>query len=444
MTVHALPSHHFDIIVLDTNVLLLDAHSLLRFDAHCIIIPIEVVKELEELKEAGSLVGKQARTALTVLESLHAQAKLHYAVPDKNQQDVPPLAITTPERIGYSPTTVDNALINTCLYFIKKGFNTALCSQDMHLRLQATHKGIHTLAYARREEVTAETLAPVYKCFLPPKQLKLLTKGKVCEVIPPDASLIRNQFVRIMSESNSEVYRIFRYQGGSIYQEVSQDPILGVFEAKNPEQAMALDLLFDDDIKLVSLFGKAGCGKTFLTLLAALYKVLLDRAYRKIMITRPTISVGSDIGFLPGDVEEKLENWMLPIFDNISVITHTIRSNKVPVYCPTIDQMREDRLLVLQAITYIRGRSLPYQFLFIDEAQNLTLHEVKTLITRAGNGTKVIMTGDPDQIDTPRLTKQTNGLVIATQRFLGDPLFGAVHLEKSERSLLAQRAAELL
>jgi PhoH-like ATPase len=171
--------------------------------------------------------------------------------------------------------------------------------------------------------------------------------------------------------------------------------------------------------------------------------MLNERVYQRIMVTRPTVSLGPDIGFLPGDMDEKLENWMQPVFDNISMIIAGTKARKMSNFFSAEDLIK-NKQLVLQAITYMRGRSLPRQFLFVDEAQNLTPLEVKTLVTRAGIGTKVILAGDPEQIDTKALNYDNNGLMVTTKKFRGEPLFGVVHLKRSERSELAQRAADLL
>ena len=237
-------------------------------------------------------------------------------------------------------------------------------------------------------------------------------------------------------------------------------------EPRNPQQLMALDLLFDNNIQLVTLVGPAGTGKTFLALLAALHKLLIEHEYEKILVTRPVIPLGPDIGFLPGDIQEKLHSWMQPIYDNMDFITHSVNAaTHMAVYkeenekpksakfrhkkqqrdiIPSLDDLIKEGKLSLEAITYMRGRSIPYQFIFIDEVQNLTPHEVKTLISRVGEGSKIILAGDPYQIDSPYLDFVSNGLVVASARFKGQPLFGTVFLESSERSELSKLAGQLL
>ena len=231
---------------------------------------------------------------------------------------------------------------------------------------------------------------------------------------------------------------------------------------------MALDLLFDDNVQFVTLFGPAGTGKTFLALLAGLHKVLVEDAYEKILVSRPVVPLGRDIGYLPGTIEEKLRSWMLPIYDNMEFIVHSVHSgrhveevgheqennnkrkkkkrhdSREATGLRPLDELTHHGKLSLEAITYMRGRSIPYQFILIDEVQNLTPHEVKTLISRAGTGSKIILAGDPYQIDSPYLDFSSNGLVVTSERFKGQPVFGTVYLETSERSELSKLAGELL
>ena len=248
-------------------------------------------------------------------------------------------------------------------------------------------------------------------------------------------------------------------------------------EARNIQQLMALDLLLDDSVKLISLLGPAGTGKTFLALLAGLFKVTKEKMYSRFLISRPIVALGADIGYLPGDIKEKLKNWMMPIQDNLEFISSEIShregkdgkgeffdraqdrrkrrrhpavsddiSSKVLTKgrSPLIDRLEQRGILKLEAITYMRGRSIPNQFILIDEVQNLTPHEVKTVVSRAGEGTKMVLCGDPHQIDSPFLDFSTNGLTVTSEKFKAQSTFGTVYLEISERSELAKLAVELL
>lgn len=445
-----------DIAVLDTNVFLKDPYAALTIRAKKIIVPFSVLEELDTLKAMHGATGKHARETIHFFEALRLTGDLNAGVPLSNKPDAPQLQVihtesfllddNDPDMISSitEQTSADDMVIYTANYYHNKGQKTLLCTQDLNMRVKASLKGIDSKEYERKQtgsdlRTSIDTVAHVT---IPAKLLKELTNSRVHQIC--DASSMRqNQFVVAQSENNPENFRIFRYNGGTQFSEVGNKPILGPFSAQNIEQQMAADLLLDDNIQLVSLIGIAGTGKTFLILLAALRKILHEHVYSRILVTRPTISLGPDIGFLPGDMGEKLETWMQPVYDNISVIVKEIKNKKYPLHI-SAEKLLENDQLSLQAMTYMRGRSLPKQFVFVDEAQNLTPLEIKTLISRAGAGTKVVLAGDPEQIDNPKLTYENNGLMLATRRFYGQSIFGCVMLHKSERSILAQKAAELL
>jgi PhoH-like ATPase len=291
--------------------------------------------------------------------------------------------------------------------------------------------------------------------------------------VPPDLSqlveervLAPNEFVLAEAQHNPYNNRVFRYMGGKKFVPVADPVFPWPLKARNPQQLMALNLLLDPTVQLVCLFGPAGTGKTFLALLTGLYQVLIQEAYEKLLVSRPVVPLGRDIGYLPGTIEEKLRSWMLPVYDNMEYIAHAarmgrhfesiaedehhqkggkgrFRQERRGTSISLDDLIRSDKLS-LEAITYMRGRSIPYQFILIDEVQNLTPHEVKTLVSRVGDGSKMVLTGDPYQIDSPYLDFSSNGLVVTSERFKGQSVFGTVYLEKSERSQLAQLANDLL
>jgi PhoH-like ATPase len=210
----------------------------------------------------------------------------------------------------------------------------------------------------------------------------------------------------------------------------------------NMEQRCAIDLLLRDDIQLVTLIGPAGTGKTLLALACGMKKVFDENVYSRILVSRPIVPLGKDIGYLPGTKEEKLYHWMQPIYDNLEFLCSTTSGEANS--SAAMGFIMESKKIEMEAVTYIRGRSLPKMYMIIDEAQNLTPHEVKTIISRAGKGTKVILTGDPTQIDNPYLDKDTNGLTYAVSKFKNHKIFGHMFLEKTERSELASIAAEIL
>jgi len=430
---------NISVAVVDTNVFLKNPFAPFSLSAKIIAVPLQVLEELDALRDAPGLMGRNSRKTINIFESLRLRGDLFSGVPLTQSPQSPRLIITNLD--GCQALSADQALLKTAEYFHGQGQETLLCSQDITLRMHASQKGIASKEFTKTPFLLPHEIANIHTQTLPSGELKKLTNSRVLQSLSSPPSY-RNQFIKIASENNPENFRIFRFEGGETVHEVSNNPLFGKFCAKNSEQMMALDLLMDERIKLVSLIGIAGTGKTFLVLLAGLAQVLHHQRYRRIMVTRPTVALGPDIGFLPGDMNEKLESWMQPIFDNISIIGSGL--HKKHAHSVSTDELTKNNQLSMQALTYMRGRSLPQQYLFVDEAQNLTQLEVKTLITRAGHGTKVILSGDPDQIDTPHLSYDTNGLMVTTKKFKGDPLFGVVHLKTSERSALAARAAELL
>ena len=232
-------------------------------------------------------------------------------------------------------------------------------------------------------------------------------------------------------------------QKGNKQKRLSKDKEVWGISHRNVEQKCALHALLDDDIKLVTIAGKAGTGKTLLAIAAGLQKVVEENKYRRLLVSRPVIPMGNDIGYLPGDINEKLGPWMQPIFDNIDFLFNIEGSNKEQSY-DAYKELEGSGILKVEALTYIRGRSIPEHYIIIDEAQNLTKHEVKTIISRAGDDTKIILTGDPDQIDNPKLDSINNGLTYVIEKFKDQPIAAHITLSKCERSELADVAAEIL
>jgi PhoH-like ATPase len=257
-----------------------------------------------------------------------------------------------------------------------------------------------------------------------------------------------NEFAFMVDKEDSKHTAIGRYKEefGILMPLIFNKMHVMSIRPRNKEQAMAMELLLNDDVRLVTLVGSAGTGKTLLAIAAGLQKVVRDKSYSGLLISRPVMPLGKDIGYLPGSKEEKLESWMGPIFDNMEYILNVEKGEK-EVKSKTknlIEKYIKDGIIELEAMTFMRGRSIPNQFIIIDEAQNLTPHEVKTVISRAGNRTKMVLTGDPYQIDNPYLDSSSNGLTYCAEKMKGQKVFGHVMLTKSERSPLASLAAEIL
>lgn len=478
------------IFILDTNVLLHDPNSIFTFKGVIVGIPFIVLEELDHFKKEPGEKGANARQAIRSFDELRGRGKLLDGVPlNRDTQGSLLKVFLSPPHVDFSESSYalkDNLILQTVRDLVKQNCHVTLISKDINARVKADVLGLEAEDY-RKGEVSYEQLYKGWQQFpIPAKDLKMLHENKIADMIK-DTQLYVNEFAFFTSENNPENYRIFRYLGGKQFKPVEPQTLMNNFGPKNAEQLMALDLLMDDSISLISLIGPAGTGKTFLTLLAGLHKVAYERTFKKFLITRPVVALGADIGYLPGDLQEKLHFWMQPIHDNLEFIYNKAqldyddyerehgnngngnghgkewkkhRHHRRRHYSQDRDydhgrrqHFQENRIveylqrhgiLSLEAITYMRGRSIPYQFVFIDEVQNLTPHEVKTLVSRAGDGTKVILAGDPFQIDSPFLDFTTNGLTVTTEKMKEYQLFGTVFLEKSERSPLAQLAADVL
>jgi len=461
------------IYVLDTNVLLHDPTALFSFEDSYVGIPAIVLEELDKFKKEGTDRGRNCREVIRHLDELRTRGSLKDGVKLDNGGTLMVLFIETkPSATAFQMNLSDNQILMTALTMKEQGYDVIFISKDLNARVKADALGIATEDYMKEYISEEEFYRGWVKIQVPSVQLKREFPAELDE-LTKDYKLSLNEFVLVESQHNPFNYRVFRYLGGGHFKPVYDPQINWPLKARNAQQMMALDLLFDDNIKLACLFGPAGTGKTFLALLAGLHKVLVSDDYEKILISRPVVPLGRDIGYLPGTMEEKLHSWMLPVYDNMQFIMHTVnmarhfqelgdhekldRRNKGKGRRPekregkreksgimTVQELVHEGKLSMEAITYMRGRSIPYQFILIDEVQNLTPHEVKTLITRVGEGSKIILAGDPYQIDSPYLDFASNGLVIASERFKGQGLFGTVFLEHSERSELSHLAGKLL
>jgi len=471
------------IYLLDTNVLVYDPQSIYAFQGALLGIPLIVLEELDTFKKENSGRGRNARQVNRMLDRLRQLGSLRDGVELENGGR---LKVIFPE--GEQPTlaalessTPDNDILHTALSLKNLGFNVKFISKDLNARVKADVFGIEAEDYLKGR-ITREKFYQGWKCVqVPAVQLK---RGfpEILNEMAEEKQLVRNEFVLVESNHNPFNNKLFRFVGAKKFLEVKDPVFAWPLQARNPQQLMALDLLLDRSVELVTLFGPAGTGKTFLALLAGLHQTLTQDEYRKMLISRPVVPLGKDIGYLPGDIQEKLHSWMLPIYDNIEFIVHHAsvgrhiqrvqleldgkrekrhekerrgkgakvrkhdkkRRDHLPGGLSHVDELVRRGKLSLEAITYMRGRSIPYQFILIDEVQNLTPHEVKTLITRVGEGSKIVLAGDPYQIDSPYLDFSSNGLVVASERFKGEPIFGSVYLESSERSELSELATKLL
>lgn len=462
------------IFVLDTNVLLHDPMALYGFPSCVVGIPIQVLEELDTFKKEASDRGKNARDVSRRLDELRGHGSLSTGVKLENHTTIRVLFM--PDKCPSSWPLEDHGTDNLILRMIycmqQQGYDVRFISKDINARIKADVLGINAQDYLKgrvQEDefykgwVDVDVPAVVLKKDNPPELLDILQEQTV----------ERNQYLWLKANNNPHNYRIWRYQGGKTFHPVQAPRLEWPLKPRNPQQEMAMDALMDPSIQLVSLLGPAGTGKTFLALLAGLHQVLVQDEYEKMLISRPVIPLGPDIGYLPGDIQEKLHSWMQPIFDNMDFISHSVqqqahitsiaqqakghhagddggdrrrfaRRESAHGNLRPLDQMIRDHKVSLEAITYMRGRSIPFQYILIDEVQNLSPHEVKTIISRVGQASKIILCGDPYQIDSPYLDFASNGLVVASNRFKGQAIAATVYMNISERSELSRLAAELL
>ena len=434
--------------VVDTNVLLHDPNALESFDEHDIVIPMTVIEEVDRFKKDLNETGRNARQTSRYLDALRQKGSLRegVALPGGGslkvayEGDAQEAAL-----IPWGKDTNDNRILSTALRLHQQlGGNVALVTRDTNMRLKCDALGVVAEDYENAritidDHFTGMTEGRVMGGVL----AELYAQGTVAA---DTGDLAPNSFVVLRSEddvSQSAMARVLPDHEGFKLVGRHKEGAWGIF-ARNKEQLFAMELLFDPDIKLVTLSGMAGTGKTLLAIAAGLSQTTDDSRYRRVLVSRPIFPLGRDIGFLPGDMGEKLNPWMKPIFDNLDYLLSSRpergRRNGQPAYQYLLDS----NLVEVEALTYIRGRSIPEQFLIIDEAQNLTPHEVKTVLTRAGEGTKIVLTGDPMQIDNPYVDEMSNGLTFAIERFKNEAISGHITLRKGERSELAELAAKLL
>lgn len=448
--------------VIDTNVILHDPHSVFSFGDNHVIIPIKVIEEADKFKRELNEKGKNARTFSRMLDAMRKFGNLAQGVP---------LQLAAAEVLNGSKVHVngdlrvfveeisadvanhfkgvsknilgDSMILMTALELFRRKKKVVLVTKDVSFRVRADAYGIPAVDYNPDDKVNIEELdsgwreqkisAGDLETFYRKKELHLET----FEANPQEYFVLKDEnnekntaLARWESESN-KMLPILEFPKG----------LWGV-AARNKEQRFAMDMLMNDKIPLVTLVGKAGTGKTMLALAAGLTKVLEESVYTKMLVSRSIFPLGKDIGFLPGEVEEKLRPWMQPIFDNFEfLLSSKSASRDRRVNYKTIMEFGQ---VQIEALTYIRGRTLPHQFLVVDEAQNLTPHEIKTIITRVGEGTKIVLTGDPYQIDNPYIDSSNNAVTYVAEKFKDSPLGAHVVMSKGERSALADVASDIL
>ncbi|OGH58434.1 MAG: phosphate starvation-inducible protein PhoH [Candidatus Lindowbacteria bacterium RIFCSPLOWO2_12_FULL_62_27] len=436
--------------IFDTNVLLHEPTSLFDFEDNTVVLPIVVIEELDTFKKREDQVGRNSRLVSNYLDELRLQGSLAEGVPlpgggkiliELHHMDLAPL----PE--GFAHDKADNRILALTLHYKQKYSEpVVLVSKDLNLRVKADALGIPAEDY-EKNKVDPNALYRGHReltvkfgyvdRFYKEQSLPLAE-------FPVDPALCANECVMLIDATNPSHTALGRVNARkNCVQKLRLDnPSLWGIKPKNREQRFGLDVLLDDDVPLISLVGMAGTGKTLLALAAGLEKVVREEKYQKLFVMKPLVPLGRDIGYLPGELEEKLLPRMQSIQDNLDFLFSNVAHNDIGA--SDLEELMDSGIVDIQALTYIRGRSIPNVFIIVDEAQNLTMHEVKTIITRAGQGTKIIFTGDLAQIDNPYLDATSNGLALMVERMKGQGVYGHVLFTKGERSELAELAAQLL
>lgn len=458
--------------ILDTNVLLSDSNSLFGFEEHDLVLPLIVLEELDRHKDRQDEVGRNAREVVRKLADLTKVNKdFKVGIPlGKNLGTLKILSIEDifPDQVPHalpmemeSKKSGDNTIAQFCVNYMEKQSESqvVLVTRDTILRLKAQALGIACEDYRKFNVATSvnslysgvrtiEREDVIVKQFYANEEQFFLPKDIEEELFP-------NQFVILKNGQQSAMAR-FLNKGEPV---LPIGKISSKISPRNKEQEFARELLFDESVKLVTLAGKSGCGKTLLAIDAGLEQVLNTRRYRSLVICRPVMPVGKDIGFLPGDLNEKLEPWLAPIKDNLRFLLGASEppkesnsgTRKKKISEPTVkfdeqvlQSYFEEGIIEVQAMTFIRGRSIANAYIIVDEAQNTNLHEIKTILTRVGENTKIVLTGDLEQIDSTYVDSVSNGLSIAIERFKSQKISGHVTFLKGERSQLATISAEIL
>ena len=421
-------------IIIDTNVYLYDPGCIKKFENSDVYIPLCILEELDKAKKYFDETARNAQIAIKKMESFKINLE-QYNVEGRIQVRIPMrddsfIYFTSDPEVKNIENNIDNKLIQLALDLEKEGHEVIIISRDVNVRLKCKLFSVESNDYIKDMLVEEPTL---------------IYSGMTRKDVEPQLidQLYNNGNLPYLGEYPNEMFllkagqqsAVGRYLNSGVLKPVKEKEMWGI-RPRNVEQAAAIDILNEPSIQLVTLIGKAGCGKTIAALACGLEQVLSVKRYNKLIVTRPIEPMGRDLGYLPGDIDEKMAPWMGAINDNLEVLFHKNLN--------TLDEYKNRELIQVEPLTYIRGRSIPKSFIIIDEAQNLSPNQVKTIITRVGEGTKIVLTGDIEQIDSPYFDFSNNGLTCVVEKFKEFSISGHITLMKGERSELATLAAKVL
>ena len=427
--------------ILDTSVYLTDADAISAFKNNDILIPLKVLEEIDKHKERQDGVGTQARKIIRILDELRSKGNLQKGVRIAKGKGLVKIGPYNPEHLpqGFNPNTPDNQIIGTALtsHETEKKRKTIVVSRDINMRVKCDAIGLQAEDYNASQviEDSNSLYSGFAKHLVDDAEIDNFYKGK--DVVIEDKKYFPNQYVMLVSNADNKKTSLCRYKN-------NLEPLRRikdgrgwewVINPRNKEQSFALDLLLDEHIPVVTLVGRAGSGKTLAAVSAGLEQVLGNKLYKKLIVSRPVQPMGKDLGYLPGSLEEKMAPWLAPIRDNLEYLLGDRFA---------MEEYMRDGTIEIEALTYIRGRSISDAYIIIDEAQNLSKHELKTILTRVGDRTKIILTGDIEQIDNVYINETSNGLTYAIEKFKEHEIAGHITLVKGERSKTATLAARIL